>query len=154
METPKSITHFKKGEYERFQVRVNRHGIAYTKTFRVKRSRAAAMKKAVRYRNALIETLAVDPATTAGSIAPHRSKGGVHIEKDTQWGTSYCVASYRRKDGKWDRVMRSIKKHGKKKAKHLAREKADQLHTPHPGHHGLRAMPPKEYIEMKLKHLE
>ena len=116
----------------RYQVRINRFGIQYSKAFKIRKSARNALRKAKRWRNAALKLLCPAVPPTAGCANYNRSPGGAHIETDCHYQTRYWVAAYRNENGRWCRVMRSIGKYGTKKARQLAIDEAKRRHVPHP----------------------
>ncbi len=147
------ITYWEDETYQRYQVRVCRHGKRYSKTFSCSMGKRKALKAAKEYEKRLLERLDTAPMTSAGRSKSNRNKSAAFepfVEVDGRYGTEYIAVSYRRKDGVWKRVCYAVKKHGRKKATQMAIREAKKRHIPHPGKVTKKRMPSTASIAAEL----
>ncbi len=124
-----SISYSKKGDYGRYQVRIMRHGKAYSRCFSCREGKKAALQKAKAYEASLLELLGAQPMTMAGRKR-NSQMFKPNVVTDGRWGTQYVIVRYRRADGVWKQVSKAVGPHGLAKATKLAVEMAKERHCP------------------------
>jgi hypothetical protein len=126
-----TITYWKTGNYERYQVRITRHGKSYSKAFSCAHGKRKALLAAKEYEAALLEMLGAEPLTSAGKKRDKTSKlFNVTIQTNSTYGTQYATCRYRNANGHWAHVARAINPLGLEATVRLVRKMAKERHIP------------------------
>jgi|PlaIllAssembly_1097288.scaffolds.fasta_scaffold1630780_1 hypothetical protein len=134
--------------HARYQVRVMRHGVMYSKCFSCTDGKRKAKKAAEEYEKKLIAFLNAEPLTSA-----RRHKGEPWrptVSWLHRWKGWYVGVAYRRANGHWGRCYTSIGRHGEARATQLSIEKAKRKHRPHPNYVKRRKMPSKQAVRLAV----
>lgn len=142
----------------RYQVRICRHGVYYSKNFACSNfsSQGKALCAAEDYERKLIEILNTPPLKTSGRSKKDFENGPLfepQINVNYKYNTKYVAVWYRREDGKWRSTSYSIRDHGLLVAIDKAVARAKELHVPNPNRVERRKMPSVSYIKNKLEKL-
>lgn len=127
-----AISFGKFGNYERYQVRVRRHGKIYSRTFPCGDGKRKALAAAKEWERQLLELLDAEPLTTSGLTKDGRRVRSFYAMRRVERGKAYAVATYRDSEGAWRSVVRSEDLHGPEQARATVVRLARQRHCPAP----------------------
>lgn len=145
-----SITFVQIKNYARYQVRITRHNVQYSKTFSCSNGQKEAFLEAQEYETRLIEYLDTPILTSAGKQSKNPKPFEPRIEYDNKYGTEYVAVPYRRENGTWTAARRATRTHGLQRAMQLAIKEAKSRHIPHPNLIQRRKMPTPDDVREVL----